>query len=49
MGICKKCGSVNYVKNGYVYGKQRYKCKECGHNYIEGDERQNTLYKSDQR
>ncbi|HJK86606.1 MAG TPA: hypothetical protein QKA08_02400 [Candidatus Megaira endosymbiont of Nemacystus decipiens] len=20
--------------------KQRYKCKECGHNYIEGDERQ---------
>lgn len=37
---CKRCGSGNYVKNGYVLGKQRYKCKECSYNYIDGDERQ---------
>lgn len=36
---CKKCRGVHYVKNGYVYGKQRYKCKGCGCNYVEGDER----------
>ena len=37
---CKKCGSSEYVKNGYVLGVQRYKCKSCGYNYIEGDKRQ---------
>ena len=27
---CKKCGSINSVKNGHNYcGTQRYKCKEC--------------------
>ena len=38
--ICKKCCSSSYVKNGYVCGVQRYKCKSCGCNYIEGDKRQ---------
>ena len=36
---CKRCGSANYVKNGKVRGKQRYRCKECGYNFVEGDER----------
>jgi len=39
--ICKKCGSEKSVKNGIVSGKQRYRCKECGCNYREGDGRSN--------
>ena len=27
---CKKCSSSNSVKNGFIRGHQRYKCKECG-------------------
>lgn len=27
---CRKCGSESFVKNGFVSGVQRYKCKECG-------------------
>ena len=27
---CKKCESNEYVKAGFVKGKQRYKCKKCG-------------------
>jgi transposase-like protein len=30
---CLKCGSENYVKNGVVFGIQRYKCKDCGYQY----------------
>jgi IS1 family transposase/transposase-like protein len=26
---CKKCGSENKVKNGFVRSKQRYYCKDC--------------------
>ena len=27
---CKKCGSINSVKNGHnSCGTQRYKCKDC--------------------
>jgi transposase-like protein len=32
-GHCKKCGSVEYVKSGFVRGLQRYKCKGCGCNF----------------
>ena len=32
---CKKCLSVERVKNGIVRGHQRYKCKSCGCNYTE--------------
>ena len=28
--ICKKCGSQNAVKAGFLNGNQRYKCKDCG-------------------
>ena len=27
---CRKCGSEAFVKNGFMAGAQRYKCKECG-------------------
>jgi transposase-like protein len=37
---CKSCGISKYVKNGFVHGVQRYKCKECGTNFVEGDKRQ---------
>jgi len=33
--ICKYCGSENVVKNGHVHGKQFFKCKNCGHKFVE--------------
>jgi transposase len=41
MVACKKCGSTDSVRNGRVRGKQRYKCKGCGYNFVEGDARTN--------
>ena len=41
MVTCKKCGSEKVVKSGIVADKQRYKCKECGGNFREGDNRTN--------
>jgi len=38
---CKNCGNDTTVKNGRVRNKQRYKCKECGYNFVEGDMRTN--------
>ena len=38
---CKNCGETKIVKNGMVRGKQRYKCKKCGYNFVIGDERTN--------
>jgi transposase-like protein len=38
---CKKCGSGSTVKNGVIAGKRRYKCKKCGYNFREGDNRTN--------
>ena len=38
---CKNCSSNKISKNGIVRGKQRYKCKECGYNFVVGDERTN--------
>lgn len=32
---CKICGSSNTVKNGKNRGKQRYKCKDCGKQFLE--------------
>ena len=28
--VCRKCGSLDNVKNGKVNDVQRYKCKDCG-------------------
>ncbi len=30
---CKRCGSGEYIKNGRMRGKQRYRCKACGLNF----------------
>ena len=41
MPECKSCHSLNTIKSGKVRGKQRYKCKDCGLNFVEGDGRTN--------
>jgi transposase len=41
MPQCKKCSSERAVKNGIVGGRQRYRCKDCGCNFREGDKRTN--------
>ena len=33
---CKNCQSLETMKNGKARNKQRYKCKECGYNFVEG-------------
>ena len=38
--VCKKCGVKKYTKNGFVRGVQRYRCKQCGCNFIQKDSRQ---------
>src|SRR3954447_25518328 len=36
MGLrCKGCGSEEQVKNGFMRGKQRYRCKGCGLNFTD--------------
>jgi transposase len=36
MGLrCKGCGSEEHVKNGFMRGKQRYRCKACGPNFTD--------------
>lgn len=39
MVSCKNCQSIKTIKSGLVNGKQRYKCKECGCHFVEGDRR----------
>lgn len=41
MSNCKNCQSVKVVKNGIVRKAQRYRCKDCGYNFIAGDRRSN--------
>lgn len=40
---CSRCGSENSVKNGFVNGCQRYKCKRCGCQFTRPDKRENHL------
>jgi transposase-like protein len=36
MGLrCKRCGSEEHVKNGFMRGKQRYRCEACGLNFTD--------------
>ena len=36
MGLrCKRCGGEEHVKNGFMKGKQRYRCKACGLNFTD--------------
>jgi transposase-like protein len=38
---CPKCNSNNIVKNGRThYGKQRFKCQNCGRQFVESPTRQ---------
>ncbi len=30
---CLRCGCEQAVKNGFIFGLQRYKCKKCGYQY----------------
>ena len=32
---CPKCGSIKNKKNGKTKDVQRYKCKDCGREYLE--------------
>jgi len=41
MPECKNCQSLKIIKSGTVRKKQRYKCKDCGINFVEGDGRTN--------
>ena len=34
---CPQCSSKQVVKNGHIHnGKQRYKCKQCGRQFVYG-------------
>ena len=36
MGLrCKRCGSEEHTRNGFMRGKQRYRCKACGLNFTD--------------
>jgi len=32
---CNKCGSIENVKAGFNHGRQRYKCKTCGRQFTQ--------------
>ena len=32
---CKRCGGEEHVKNGFMRGKQRYRCEACGLNFTD--------------
>ena len=36
---CPKCHSLNHVKSGFTYGKQRYKCKSCACHFTQSHKR----------
>ena len=36
MGLrCKRCGAEEHVKNGFMKGLQRHRCKGCGLNFTD--------------
>ncbi|MGE9986389.1 IS1/IS1595 family N-terminal zinc-binding domain-containing protein [Desulfovibrio sp. SGI.169] len=39
MTACKNCGLERIVKNGFARRKPRCRCKECGFNFVEMDDR----------
>ncbi len=36
---CKRCGTSDYVKNGIVRGRQRYRCRGCSCNFTDTSRR----------
>ena len=41
---CIKCGNNQIIKNGYVFGGQRYKCKNCGYQFTKMTDAGKPLY-----
>ena len=39
---CKKCAGERHVKSGFIKGEQRYKCKDCGCQFVPTRERGRT-------
>ena len=39
---CGKCRSKNTVKAGFNHGKQRYKCKDCGRQFTQTEDKNAT-------
>src|ERR1700758_2355464 len=37
--ICKRCQAADYVKNGIVRGRQRYRCRKCLCNFTDTEPR----------
>ena len=35
MIACKRCGAESFVRNGFVRGMQRYRCRACGCNFTD--------------
>jgi transposase-like protein len=35
---CPKCSSTNSKKNGHAVGRQRWKCKACGHEFTRSEQ-----------
>src|SRR5437764_5914165 len=36
MGLrCKRCGAQEHVKNGFMKGLQRHRCKACGRHFTD--------------
>jgi transposase len=36
---CKRCFASNFCKNGFMNGRQRYLCKDCGCNFTSAPKR----------
>ena len=32
---CKRCGGEEHTRNGFMRGKQRYRCRACGLNFTD--------------
>lgn len=35
MMACRRCSGPQIIKNGFLRGEQRYRCKECSYNFID--------------
>ncbi|MDR3320362.1 MAG: hypothetical protein LBS77_05505 [Desulfovibrio sp.] len=43
MPFCKRCQSESVVKDGVVRKRKRFRCNDCGYNFIENDAKINTM------
>ena len=42
---CKRCGSGEHTSNGFMRGRQRYRCKACGLNFTDTPPRGKPLWR----